>query len=1094
MNAKTVEAIYPLSPMQQGMLFHSLLSPESGAYLVQITYEITGSLSSVVFEKVWQKLGERHSIFRTAFVWENLEKPLQVVGRRVNIPVEQLDWTTIPLTQQSEKLTELLQRQRQQGLNLSSAPLMRVILIKLAEEHYQVIWLYHHLLLDGWSVSSIFKEFLTYYQALSLGKTINIGTPTPYRDYIAWLQKRDSLEAENYWQNTLKGFISPTPLGIGNSKESFRKASPRYNEQERKLSPELTSKLQKLAKQQQLTLNTFIQGSFSLLLSRYSGESDMVFGATVSGRPPALINAESMVGLFINTLPVRVKIKPQQSLIYWLKQLQNQQIEQQQYEYTPLLEIQRHSDVPGDLPLFESLVIFENYPIEPTLKQSLQGLEINNIQTTEQTNYPLTLYAAITPELTLRLLYDSDRFSSSSINRLLGHLETLLTNISLNPEQQLWEVSLLTNSEKKQLLIEGNREEIKGNNDLRIHQLFERQVEKTPNNTAVIFDDESLTYEQLNKKANQLAHYLQKLGVKPETLVGICLEPSLEMVISLLAILKVGGAYLPLDTNYPEQRLNFMVENSGINYLIGNREQGIGNREQVVNWFIDISKIQSKISQEKDTNLDLKINRENLAYVIYTSGSTGIPKGVQIPHRALSNFLISMSKKPGLTDNDTLLSVTTLSFDIAALELYLPLIVGAKLILVSRNIAVEGVTLAQQLETHQVTVMQGTPATWKLLLASGWKGKKDLTIFCGGEALDITLAQQLQEKSQQVWNLYGPTETTIWSSVYEVNSDKVRLGKPIDNTQFYILDKDYNQVPIGVPGELYIGGMGVARGYLNRPELTAERFIAIPPTPLTKRGERLYKTGDLVRYGEDGEIEYLGRIDYQVKLRGFRLELGEIETILLTHPQIKEAVVIVKEQSLIAYIVSPQTPDQPEHPTLPRPPSPPPPLSPSPQTPPIREFLGEKLPNYMIPSRFVELESLPLTPNGKIDRNALPEPKDRQQLTETYVSPRTEIERTIATIWQEVLKVERIGINDPFFELGGHSLSMVRVHSKVREAFSSDISLVEMFQYPTISELSTYFERQKSKQPVVEPSEFRNERLTAGKKRLQQRRQKNKKS
>ena len=457
----------------------------------------------------------------------------------------------------------------------------------------------------------------------------------------------------------------------------------------------------------------------------------MVFGATVSGRPPALINAESMVGLFINTLPVRVKIKPQQSLIYWLKQLQNQQIEQQQYEYTPLLEIQRHSDVPGDLPLFESLVIFENYPIEPTLKQSLQGLEINNIQTTEQTNYPLTLYAAITPELTLRLLYDSDRFSSSSINRLLGHLETLLTNISLNPEQQLWEVSLLTNSEKKQLLIEGNREEIKGNNDLRIHQLFERQVEKTPNNTAVIFDDESLTYEQLNKKANQLAHYLQKLGVKPETLVGICLEPSLEMVISLLAILKVGGAYLPLDPNYPEKRLDFMIKDSEINYLIGSSEgdfvvlrSGVRSEESI-KFFVDIKELKAEINKQKDTNIDIEINRENLAYVIYTSGSTGIPKGVQIPHRALSNFLLSMSKKTGLTDNDTLLSVTTLSFDIAALELYLPLIVGAKLILVARNIAVDGVSIAQQLETHQVTVMQGTPATWKLLVSSGWEGKKD---------------------------------------------------------------------------------------------------------------------------------------------------------------------------------------------------------------------------------------------------------------------------------------------------------------------------------------------------------------------------------
>ncbi|MEL4898163.1 amino acid adenylation domain-containing protein [Crocosphaera sp. Alani8] len=1069
MNAKAVEAIYFLSPMQQGMLFHSLLAPESGAYIVQMTYQIRGALNSLTFEEAWQKLCDRHPIFRTAFVWENLEKPLQVVGRKVKLPVEQLDWTNFSINQQSENLTELLQEQRQQGFNLSHAPLIKITLIKLEKDHYQVIWTHHHLLLDGWSVGCIFKEFLAYYQVFSLGKTIDLPIPTPYRDYISWLQKQDRTNAEKYWKKTLKGFISPTPLGIDKPTPNFRKASPQYNEKQKHLSRELTSALQKLAKEKQLTLNTLIQGVLSLVLSCYSGESDIVFGATVSGRPPKMSDAESMIGLFINTLPVRVKINPQQSLLSWLKQLQNKQIEQQEYEYTPLLEIQQHSDVSGNFPLFENLVIFENYPVEPTLKKSLQGLEINNIQTTEQTNYPLTLYVTVRSQLTLRVLYDSDRFSSSSIDRFLEHLETLLTSISENPEQQLWEISLLTNQEQKELLIEGKREEEKNNSNICIHQLFEAQVEKIPNNTAVIFEEESLTYQELNKKANQLAHYLHKLGIKAETLVGICLESSLEMVIALLAIIKVGGAYLSLDSNYPQQRLDFIIQDSEIDYLIGSSASK-NNNSNTVKYFIDIDKIQAEINQQKNTNLELEINPENLAYIIYTSGSTGIPKGVQVPHSCLSNFLLSMKEKPGLTDKDTLLSVTTLSFDIAALELYLPLTVGAKLILVSRDVTVEGVTLAQQLLTQKVTVMQATPATWKLLLASGWEGKKDLTILCGGEALSPDLAEQLKEKSKQVFNLYGPTETTIWSSVYEVETEKVRLGKPINNTQLYILDKDYNQLPIGVPGELYIGGKGVTRGYLKRPELTAERFIANP----FKAGERLYKTGDLVKYGEDREIEYIGRIDYQVKLRGYRLELGEIETILLNHPQIKEAVVIVKEESLIAYIVCQEE------------------ININPRS--IKEYIGERLPSYMIPSRFVELEKLPLTPNGKINRKALPEPNDRQQLTETYVSPRSEIERTIAKIWQEVLKIETIGINDPFFDLGGHSLSMVRVHSKVREAFSSDISLVEMFQYPTISDLAAYFERQKSKKPAFEPSQPRNERLTAGKERLKQRRQKNKKS
>ena len=1057
---ETISDIYELSPMQQGMLFHSLYNSTSGMYCEQRSCLLKGELSVSAFKQAWQAVIDRHTILRTAFYWEEVENPLQVVYQRVELPWIEYDWRGLTKTEQEEKLTAFLVNEQEKGFTLDHAPLMSCGLMQVEENAYYFVWNYHHLLLDGWCNGILLKEVFAFYEAFRQERNLFLTPSRPYGDYIAWLQEQDKEQAETFWKNTLNGLNSPTLLTIGNNVSSDER-----DEQHYQLSESLTTSLQTIIQKHRLTLNTLFQGAWALLLSHYSGESDIIFGATVSGRPPSLTDVESMVGLFINTVPVRIKVKPDAYLLPWLQSLQTQQIEKEQYSYSSLIDIQGCSNIPRGTPLFESLVIFENYPI--SLDKALEGwsknLTISDGRGVEKTNYPLTLSVLPGSTLGFRISYDKHRFSYSDIQGLIEYFTTLLTSISQTPEQQLWKVSLdvvttllrrqkVNNNIPNSLIV--NQEIITDTKKIEkvrsresfIHQLFEAQVEQTPDNIAVTFENESLTYQELNEKANQLAHYLQSIGVKPETLVGICLEPSLQMLISLLAILKVGGAYLPLDPNYPEKRLDFMVDDSGIDYLIGSSELGVRSSESI-EFFVDIEELKGEISQQIDTNIDIKINSENLAYVIYTSGSTGVPKGVQIPHRALSNFLLSMSKKPGLTANDTLLSVTTLSFDIAALELYLPLIVGAKLVLVSRNVAMEGVTLAQQLATHQVTVMQGTPATWKLLLASGWEGKNDLTIFCGGEALDSGLAQNLQQKSKAVWNLYGPTETTIWLSIYEVNSDKVRLGKPIDNTQLFILDKNYNPVITGVPGELYIGGMGVARGYLNRPELTAERFIAIPPTPLTKgskggiEGSRLYKTGDLVKYGEDGEIEYLGRIDYQVKLRGFRLELGEIETVLLTHPQVKEAVVIVKEESLIAYIV---TKGNREQGTGNR-------MGEIKLYGDLQGFLAEKLPNYMIPSRLIELDSLPLTPNGKIDRNALPE---IQLNSEDYTTPKTATEEILAGIWANILNVNKVGLEDNFFELGGHSLLATRLISEVRQVFEVELSLRVLFEKPTIKSLS----------------------------------------
>lgn len=1049
---KNIADIYPLSPLQQGMLFHSLYAPHSGIYVVQMSYEIWGVLDKIAFEQAWQNVLNRHPILRTAFVWDKLEKPLQVVGRSVKALVVYLDWRGIPEFQQ--QLEDLLQQQRQQGFNLSKAPLMRLTLIQKDENLYQFIWCYHHLLLDGWSIPLLIKEFLAFYQ----GKSLDLKPSRPYRDYISWLQQQDLAKAEYFWQENLNGFTTPTSLGISRLINNTESQEYIYKEQEYQFSTEFTTQIQIFARKHQLTLNTLIQGAWALLLNCYSGENDLVFGTIVSGRPANLAGSETMIGMFINTLPVRVKIPLETRYIAslpWLKQLQEQQIERQQYEYSPLVDIHRVSEVPRNLPLFESLVIFENYPIEPALLQSF--LEIRNIQTTEQTNFPLTLYAMVNPQLTIKILYDDGRFETDSIGRMMGHLETILSGMVQYPEQPLSKISLLTQTEQ-QILREWNNTQTEYPQELCFHQLFEKQVEKTPDAVAVIFEQETLTYRELNEKANQLAQYLQNFGVKPESLIGIYLERSLEMVITLLGILKSGSVYVPLDPTYPRERLAFMLQDSGCSILI-TQQKFLTSLLKHSAQIICIDNDWEKIVKQSARNFSHQVQSENLAYIIYTSGSTGQPKGVQILHKALVNFLTSMQQTLELTEQDKLLCVTTLSFDIAALELFLPLIVGAKVVLVSRGIATDGMQLQEILKTG-ITVMQGTPATWRLLLESGWVGNKDLKILCGGEALESKLAQQLIERGKEVWNLYGPTETTIWSSMYRVNSSSVYLGYPIANTEFYVLDTHLKPVPIGFSGELYIGGEGLTRGYLNRPDLTAQKLI---PHPF-ERSKRLYSTGDLVRYTSQGNLEYLGRSDYQVKLRGFRLELAEIEAILNQHPDIRTSVVIVLDECLVAYLVASSS-------TISD----------------IRDFLAEKLPPYMIPSTFVFLDALPLTPNGKIDRKALPTPeKIRPKLTQDYIMPQTEIENAIANIWQKVLQLEKIGIHDNFFELGGHSLLMVRVHSQLREQFSTQMTLVDLFRYPTISALAEYF-RQTTQE--IPPTEIPHQQLEAGKQRLQQRRQ-----
>ena len=646
------------------------------------------------------------------------------------------------------------------------------------------------------------------------------------------------------------------------------------------------------------------------------------------------------------------------------------------------------------------------------------------------------------------------------LNLVRERAQARQTHLTLPASEVKSSLSALTPEQATPPVSSNGHSKVKAGGAVSIHELIERQTTRSPNALAVSFDDQEITYAELNRRANQVAHFLRGLGVGPEVLVGLLADRSIEMMVGLLGILKSGGAYVPLDPTYPSERLSFMVRDAQLSIVL-TEERVIQSLPALTQQGVRVIRMDADsdgISAESDRNPTSGVTSDSLAYVIYTSGSTGHPKGVQIPHRAVLNFLHSMREQIAVTEQDRLLAVTTLSFDIAALELFLPLTVGASIILVSRELAADGNLLKKQMETSKPTVMQATPATWRILLTAGWSGSKDLRVLCGGEALSRDLANQLVERTSCCWNLYGPTETTIWSLISRVEAvggGPVSIGRPIANTEVYILDSQLQRVPIGVPGELYIGGAGLARSYLNRDELTAERFIPHPfdPTP----GTRVYRTGDVVRYLPNGDIEFHGRVDQQIKLRGYRVELGEVEAALVQHPAIGEAVAMAREDSvgeklLVAYLVprngEPPAPDE------------------------LRRYLQEKLPDWMVPSTFITMSALPLTPNGKVNRRALPEPGNhRPSLSVEYVTPRTNIERTIAGIWQEVLQVGRVGLHDNFFDLGGHSLLLAQAHSKMRNIFHHDVALVDLYRYPTISLLTRHITGEQAPTPFQQTEE-----------------------
>ncbi|OQY56578.1 MAG: hypothetical protein B6247_03280 [Candidatus Parabeggiatoa sp. nov. 2] len=1040
--------IYPLSPMQQGMLFHTLYAPESGIYFEQLHCGLVGALNVTAFRQAWQALVDQHPILRTAF-WHQGEQLQQLVYKQAQLRWQEFDWRDRSAEQRTQELQTILTLERQQGFELTGAPLMRVQLIRETDQKYRLVWHFHHLLLDGWCLPILFTELFEAYQAFCNQRQPSLPSSRPYRDYIHWLSQQDFQAAKSYWQAQLHGFYM-----VGRRTTNDQPAD--YQKQSLRLEAELTGQLERFSRQHRLTVNTLVQGAWACLLSRYSGETDVVFGVTTSGRQIPLWGCDRMLGLFLNTLPLRVQVD-RSDLIDWLLSIQHRQQQNDQYAYTPLVDILGSSDVPGGVALFETIVVFE-YQVDDRLKDDsfkhAESVSITEVQGIEYTNYPITLAVIPGPRLHFKLTYDAKRFSSTSIERMLAHLSRLLSGMVNHPNSALHQLPLLTPAEQQQL-IAWNQTQTDYPLDKTIVDLFQEQVDKTPSNVAVVFEGQKLTYQALNFKANQLAHYLIEKGVSAETLVGICMERSLEILISFLGVLKAGGAYLPLAPNSLAPRLHFMLTESKVPVLL--TQSLLLEKLPVVEAnVVCLDSDWEQIAAYSDENPERRCSPDNLAYVIYTSGSTGVPKGVMVEHQGMLNHLYAKIDEIKLTKTDIVAQNASQTFDISVWQFLAILLMGGRVHIVNDETAADPVLLLKQVVQQRITVLEIVPSLLQMILEEitlQAETRPNLSqlrwLILTGEALppQLCLKWLAAYPAIPLLNAYGPTECSDDVSHYRLENSpglevsNIPIGKPVNNMRLYVLDASGQLVPIGVVGELYVGGVGVGRGYLKNSPKTAEVFV--PDRFSQESGARLYKTGDLARWREDGNLEYLGRIDHQIKLRGFRIELGEIEATLTQHEAVTEAVVVlIRDEGnprLAAYITLATPTDY------------------IAQV--LRTWLKARLPDYMMPAHIMSLEQLPLTPNGKIDRNALPAPDLAQP--DVLKEPQSEVERLLSQIWSQVLGYEISNTKADFFEAGGHSLLATQLVSRIRERFAVEMPLKKVFEHALLQEQAQWLAHQQ---------------------------------
>jgi len=1043
---------YPLSFVQQRLWFIHQLEAQTPAYNISLSVHLDGELNVVKLEQSLNEILKRHEILRTSFKVVD-GQAIQVIAPDLTLSLPVVELRSLPLSQQQAEARKLAAEVAQTCFDLSQPPLLCAKLLHLDRGKYQLLLTLHHLIADGWSVGVLLKELAAIYTAFSRGKSSPLPElPIQYVDFSHWQRQWFQgaiLESQlNYWKQQLVGSLPILDLPTDYARptvQTFRGARQQWF-----LPQTLSEAIKALSQREGVTLFMTLLAAFKTLLYRYTGQEDILLGSPIANRNR--VESEGLIGCFVNTLVLRTDLSGNPSFRALLERVRRVALEAYMNQDMPFEKLVEELQPERDLsrtPLFQVMFALQNIPM-PDLELADLSWQLQEVDT-EAAKFDLTLFVQDTgSELILTLEYNTDLFKPATTTRMLGHFQTLLTGLIANPDQCLSDLPLLMAAEQHQLLVEWNDTRTDYPPNQCIHELFATQVEQTPDAIAVLFQEQRLTYRELNQRSNQLAHCLQKLGVGPEVFVGLYIERSIEMLVGILGILKAGGAYVPLDPGYPKERLAFMLADAQAAVLL-TQQQLVKELPQHKAQVVCMDTDWEAIAQESQDHPLTQAAIDNLAYVIYTSGSTGQPKGTLIHHRGLANYLSWCTRAYQVEQGAGAPVHSSISFDMTITGLFSPLLVGRSVELLAEGF---NVNLSQALrQGANYSLVKITPAQLELLSqqlpAQEAKGCTRALII-GGENLSAESIPFWQDATPdtRLVNEYGPTETVVGCCVYEVphhqhHSGWIPIGRAIANTQLYILDRHLQPVPIGVVGELYIGGAGVARGYLNRPELTAERFI---PAPYSQEpGTRLYKTGDLARYLPDGTIECLGRSDHQVKVRGFRIELGEIESVLGQHPAIRETVVLAREdqpgdQRLVAYVV--------------------PHVGKKFIVSQLRDFLKPKLPEYMIPAAFVTLDALPLTINGKVDRQVLPAPQGlRPELTAAYMSPSTGAEQQIAKTWQEVLHLEQVGIYDNFFDLGGHSLLLVQIHSKLQQIFDTDVSVIDLFKYPTIHALAQYLER-----------------------------------
>ncbi|MEO1004642.1 MAG: amino acid adenylation domain-containing protein [Cyanobacteria bacterium J06638_38] len=1048
----------PLSFAQQRLWFLDQMEPGNPLYNLPGAVRLKGSLDIAAFERSFNEIVRRHEVLRATFVTID-GQPVQEIAPDLKLAIPILDWRQVEESKREAEVSRLADEEAQQPFNLAQGPLIRITLVRLADTEYVALLTMHHIISDAWSMGILVHELSTLYEAFSEGESSPLPElPIQYPDFSVWQRQwlqDEILETQlSYWRKQLGDNLPVLQLPTDHPRprvQTFQGATYSFS-----LDSALTAALQELSQQEEVTLFMTLLAAFKTLLYRYTNQGDILVGSPIANRNRT--ETESLIGFFINTLVLRTKLSGNftfRELLRQVRQITWDAYDHQDLPFEKLVEeLQPERDLSYS-PLFQAKFMLDNSPGEDL---RLPGLTLNFLDfqnSTAKLDLSLDMYES-TSGLIGAFEYNIDLFDEVTIKRMADHFCSLLSGIVDDPEQKISQLPLLTPAEQQRILFEWNDTQTEYPQNLCFPQLFEAQVEQTPDAIALVFQEQQLTYQELNQRANRLAHYLQKLGVKPEFKVGLFVERSPEMIIGMLGILKVGGAYLPLDPTYPQERLDFMLSDSQVNILLTTQKL----KSQLPQLSSQIIYLDAEdLAKESSINPDSKVTIDNLAYLIYTSGSTGTPKGVLVTHEGLVNLTQDKIRTCRVQADSRILQFFSLSFDASIPEIVMALGSGAALYLGTQNDLLPGQPLLEFLRQHAITHITLPPSALAVLPSADLPALE--MVLVGGEAPSPELISQWSQGRLFI-NAYGPTETTVNASMVECGNGKGLLPtvRPAANKQLYILDPNLQPVPIGVPGELHIAGVGLARGYLNRPAKTATTFI---PNPFsTEPGSRLYKTGDLACYLNDGRIQLLGRLDHQVKIRGFRIELGEIEALLTQQPGVQESVVIARQDQpgdkrLVAYIVT----DAENRPKISD----------------LRNAIAEKLPKYMIPTAFVTLDKLPLNPNGKVDRQGLPAPDTaRPELEAEFVAPGTATEKILAEIFAEVLEVEQVGVEDNFFDLGGHSLLATQLVAQLLKTFEAEVSVVDLFEASTVAALAERIEKMQTLAKISAPMEMNEER------------------